>query len=313
MTNEQKVGLFFLGGLLLALAAIELSVGTGILQKSYHLWVEYDDVHGLAEGDPVFVAGVKLGVVDDITLAPERVRVRLRLDRKAQVHRDSVARLDFQLLGGTRFIAISLGSPSEPPMHDGDVLRGEQPPDITEMLDRFGEVATSIQDLTQSLDRNQAELLGELSVLVSENREQLHATLTNLESLTAKLDRGEGAVAKLLNDPTLYDQATAIMTDVRNLSARLSRGEGSLGRLVHEERLYEELQETMTSLNAAARNLETISADVRDGRGTLGRLLTDESLYVEAQDAVRGLERATAGIEDQSPIAVLGTIVSTLF
>ena len=313
MTNEQKVGLFFCGGLVLALAALELTVGTGILEKSYHLWVEYDDVHGLATGDPVFVAGVKLGVVDDVTLTPEHVRVRLRLERRAQVRRDSRARLDYQLLGGTRFVSISLGSAEQPLLGDGETLRGEQSPGVTDMLDRFAGVADSVQELTESLNRNQDELLSTVSAVLGENREQLRATLENLESLTAKLDRGGGVVAKLLNDPTLYDQATAIMTDVHAISARLARGEGSLGRLVHEERLYDEIEETMTSLNAAARNLEDIAADIRDGRGTLGRLLTDESLYVEAQDAVRGLERAAAGIEDQSPMAVLATLVSTLF
>jgi len=52
---------------------------------------------------------------------------------------------------------------------------------------------------------------------------------------------------------------------------------------------------------------------VRNGEGTLGRIVTDDGLYQDAQSAVRGLERASAGIEDQSPISVLSTLVTTLF
>ena len=47
--------------------------------------------------------------------------------------------------------------------------------------------------------------------------------------------------------------------------------------------------------------------------GMLGRIVSDDGLYQDAQSAVRGLDRATAGIEDQSPISVLGTLITTLF
>src|SRR5262245_30022069 len=103
MTNEQKVGLFFLVGIVMAFLAIEVTVGTGLLTKGYHLYVSYPSVEGLRAGDPVQVAGVKLGKVEAVTLKPDGVRVKLRLDRAAIAHRDSLARLDYQALSGTRF------------------------------------------------------------------------------------------------------------------------------------------------------------------------------------------------------------------
>lgn len=320
MTKEQKVGLFFVIGVILMMVAVELTVGTGLLKEQYHLYVNYDDVAGLNPGDPVRVAGVEMGSVDEITITPEHVRVRLRLDEEAEVRRNSVARLDFQALSGARFISISLGSPDAPVLKEGDTIHGERTADLAEMIDQLEDVGRSVTELAESLNRNQDELLRNINELIEENRSALTLVASNLASITEKLDRGEGTVAKLINDPALYEeaerllvQANRVLGDLRQVSVQLAEGRGSLGRLVHEDAMYDEVRETLASLQTSARNLESISNDLRDGRGTLGRLLTDDALYVEAENAVRSLDRATSGIEDQAPISILGTFISTLF
>lgn len=314
MTNEQKVGLFFLMGLVLVFVAIEVTVGTSLLTSGYHLFVNYRSVEGLRTGDEVQVAGLKLGHVDAITLAPDGVHVKLRLSKDAIVHRDSIARLDYQALSGTRFIAISLGTPGAPALKDGDTIEGDIPPGITQMVDELQGVARSVQGLADSLNENQDRVLKIVNAMLEENRAALQDALTHLDSITTKLDQGEGTMAKLLNDPSLYERANAAMADLEKVSNRLANGQGDLGRLVNGDgALYDEVRETVASLNKSAENLEEISTQVRNGEGTLGRIVTDDELYQEARDAVHGLDRATAGIEDAGPISVLGTLVTSLF
>jgi phospholipid/cholesterol/gamma-HCH transport system substrate-binding protein len=240
--------------------------------------------------------------------------VKLRLERSAIVHRDSIARLNYQALSGTRFIAITLGTPSAPVLQNGDTVEGEVPVGIPELVDQLQGVARSVESLADSLNENQDRVLKNVNALIEDNRTMLHQTLENLDSITAKLDRGEGTLAKLLNDPVLYDRAAAAMGDLETVSGRLARGEGDLGKLLNGDgALYDDVRETVANLNTTASNLEDISTRVRNGEGTLGRIVTDDALYQETQDAVRGLDRATAGIEDQSPISVLATLVTTLF
>jgi phospholipid/cholesterol/gamma-HCH transport system substrate-binding protein len=314
MSNEQKVGLFFLVGIILVFLAIEATVGTGLFTKSYRLYVDYRNVEGLRTGDAVQVAGLKLGRVEAIHLKPAGVRVELRLDQEAVVHQDSIARLDYQALSGTRFISISLGSPQSPVLKDGATVEGEVPASIPELVDQLQGVAHSVQDLADSLNENQNRLLTNLNAMIEEDRSSLQHVLENLDSISAKFDRGNGTLAKLLNDGALYDHATAAVTDLQKVMDRVAKGQGDLGRLVNGNgALYDEVRETVASLNTTATNLEDISTRVRNGEGTLGKIVTDDSLYENAQDAVHGLNRATAGIEDQSPISVLGTLITTLF
>lgn len=314
MTNEQRVGLFFLIGIVLVFVAIEATVGTGILSKAYHLYVKYSDVAGLRSGDAVQVAGLKLGKVDSITLQPDGVLVKLQLDEKAVVRRDSVARLDYQALSGNRFISISLGTRNAPVLKDGDTVEGEVPPGITDMIGQLKGVAQSVTDLADSLNQNQDRLLNNVNTMVEENRDALQQTLTNIDSITAKLDRGDGTLAKLLNDASLYDHANAMVADLQKISDRLARGQGDLGRLVNSDgALYDDVRETVARLNVTVSNLEEISGQVRDGQGTLGRIVQDDQLYQDAQSALHSVNRAANGIEDQSPISVLGTLITTLF
>jgi phospholipid/cholesterol/gamma-HCH transport system substrate-binding protein len=314
MTNEQKVGLFFVVGTVLVVLAIEMTVGIGLLTSGYHLYVSYPDVGGLRTGDAVQVAGLKLGRVDEIKLQPEGVRVKLRLDKQAVVHRDSVARLDYQALSGMRFIAISLGTAHTPALKDGDTIDGQTPPGITQMVDEMQGVAHSVQGLADSLNENQDRVLKSVNAMIDENRATLQHALENLDSITAKLDHGDGTMAKLLNDANLYDRANAVMADLQKVGDRLASGQGDLGRLVNGDgALYDEVRETVASLNTTAANLEVVSAQIRNGEGTVGRMVNDDALYQDAEDAVRTLDRAAAGIEDQSPISVLGTLVTTLF
>ncbi len=314
MTNEQKVGLFFLVGIILVFVAIEATVGMGILTKGYHLYVKYGDVEGLRNGDAVQVAGLKLGKVNEIKLQPDGVLVRLTLEDKAVVRRDSVAHLDYQALSGTRFISISLGTPSSPALKDGDTIEGEVPPSLTDMIGQIKDVAHSITDLADSLNQNQDRVLNNVNTMLEQNRDALQQTLSNVESVTAKLDRGQGTLAKLLNDGSLYDHANAMIADLQKVSERLARGQGDLGRLVNSDgALYDDVRETVARLSTTATNLEEISAQVRDGQGTLGRIVQDDQLYQDAQSALHSVNRAANGIEDQSPISVLGTLITTLF
>jgi hypothetical protein len=63
----------------------------------------------------------------------------------------------------------------------------------------------------------------------------------------------------------------------------------------------------------AARNAEEITDGLRAGEGTLGKALVDSSLYDQSLDTLRTANRAAQSVEDQAPISILGTIVTSLF
>lgn len=293
MTKEQRVGLFVVLGLVLAFAAVELTVGTGLVRPGFRLYVHYPTVEGLRRGDPVHVAGVKLGRVDGVALAEDGVVVTLKVEKGAVVHRDSVALLDYHPLSGSRFVSVSLGTPSAGRLGDGGTLPGELSPSLTQMVDQLHGVTRSVEELARSFNENQERFFRNINRLVEENSTALQESLQNLRSITAKLDGGDGSAARLLNEARLYERADTLLTDLQQISAKLARGDGDLARLLDGDgRLYEELQATLSSLQVTIANVDEITSRLRDGEGTLGKMIADDSLYEDAQRAARSLDRA---------------------
>ena len=319
-TREQRVGLFFLGGVLLFVGFIEATVGSGLFASGYRVWANFPDVGGLTTGAQVRVAGVRAGSVREIQLEDEHVRVGIDIKRGIELHDDAVAKLDFQALSGARFVTIDRGSSSRPILGPDSTLQSESAAGISEMVDELDKVGKSVRELTESLNENQDRLMKTVSEMLEENRDGLHQTVQNLGGITQKLSSNEGTLGKLLNDPTLYDEATHTLMmlresfgDIRKVTGGLARGEGTIGKLLIDDGMYDELRETVASLNVTARNFEDVSDQVRRGEGTVGRMVADDTLYLEAEGALRGVTRATQGIEDQAPISVLGTLIGTLF
>jgi phospholipid/cholesterol/gamma-HCH transport system substrate-binding protein len=320
LSKEQLVGLFFLGGVVLFVFFVELTVGTGLFSRGRRLWAEFHDVQGLGKGAQVRVSGVRVGAVREVLLEPGKVRVGIDVQEDVAIREDAIARLDFQALSGTRFVAIEAGSPDAKALGPGATIRSEEPAGISQMVDELKGVATSIRVLADSLNENQDRLLTNVNAMIEENRETFGETLANLNGIAEKLNKGEGTLGRLLSDPMLYDEATATLAvlresfgDIRQVTGRLAEGRGTIGRLLQEDDLYDDLRETLASLDETVRNLEEVSGQIRLGQGTLGRLLVDDALYDEAEGAVKGLTRATQGIEDQAPISVLGTLIGTIF
>ena len=321
LTTEQRIGAFFLVGLVLLFLAIELTLGVGVFRHRYALYATFRDVQGLDVGADVRVAGIKAGRVTGMTLEGDHVRVALGLDGGVGVKRDAVARLDFRALSGERFVALSLGSPTARTAEPGEALTGETPASFSDAVDELSGVAESVHALVDSLGTNAERLLTDLSDLVEENRSALGALTQNVASISGKLDQGTGTLGLLLNDPALYQRATETLGDVRRsvedlgqVTTALARGEGTLGKLLQEDGgLYEQVRETVDSLQVTARNAQEITDALRAGEGTLGKALTDDGLYAEAEDTLRTVNRATQSVEDQAAISLLGTIVTSLF
>ena len=95
----------------------------------------------------------------------------------------------------------------------------------------------------------------------------------NYGNLYATWDEsGEGALGRLLNDPTLYGEMVAVTNDLRRLAAQIEAGEGTVGQLLEDEGLYRRMVDVV-------QRAATVLAQIDSGKGTAGRMLSDDDLY----------------------------------
>jgi outer membrane protein OmpA-like peptidoglycan-associated protein len=110
------------------------------------------------------------------------------------IKQDSVATIETEGLLGNQFMAISFGSGGSGNVRDGDMIASQPPLEMADLFQKTSGLLDSSQQAIQNATRATA----------------------NLDSISAKIDKGQGTAGALVNDKQLYsnlEQTTASMRD----------------------------------------------------------------------------------------------------
>ena len=126
------VGIACLGYLAIRLGKLEMMGNSG-----YVVYADFASVAGLKPGDPVEIAGVKIGRVETISLADDRARLGLRVDPEVKLQEDAIASVRSRGLIGDKFVLLSPGASDKLLSQGGRIRETESPPDITELIGKY--------------------------------------------------------------------------------------------------------------------------------------------------------------------------------
>jgi len=137
-TSEFIVGLFVLVGIAcLGYLAIKLGKLEVLGDSGYTVYADFPTVAGLKRGDPVEIAGVKVGRVESMGLADDRARLVLRLDDGVKLQDDVIASVRARGLIGDKFVLISPGASDKIIPPGGKIRETESPPDIPDLIGKL--------------------------------------------------------------------------------------------------------------------------------------------------------------------------------
>jgi phospholipid/cholesterol/gamma-HCH transport system substrate-binding protein len=321
-TLETRLGIFFAIILIAAAIIVERIGGLDFFASGFHVRAIFKTVNDLKVGDPVRLAGVQLGRVEDIQITNNAVEVTMKVNRHATIHTDSKASVRFLGLMGQNYIYIDLGTTNGSLVtSEGYTLISVEQPDLSSMLSKLDNAASSIEGLSKSLGtENLSKALGPLTDFFKDNRERLSAIVSNAQAVTTQIAEGKGTVGKLIMDDSLHNSALNTVTNLdqtvtevrsavdqaRAVVTEINEGRGTIGKLVHDETLYKESTEAMT-------NAREILQKVNRGQGSIGKLVNDESLLNNIKLTLQKLDKATEGLEDQGPLSLIGVAANSLF
>jgi phospholipid/cholesterol/gamma-HCH transport system substrate-binding protein len=325
--QTARVGLFFLLGLALTWVTWEtLSDGKLFKQNGYTLIAGFENLKELKQGDEVRMAGVKIGSIEKTRLAGRRAEAVLRIEPGVKIAADATATIVMAGLIGTNYVGLDLGTPGAPTLADGAELRTKVTPDINTIMTELGNLGQKLEGALNSItssvsgDGKNPGLFQKLDRLVTDNSAKIDTTMTNLASVTEKLNKGEGTLGRLINDPAIHDQLVATVGEIRGAAAeaktfvsnaqsivdQVKSGKGTLGALIFDEKAGNDIR-------VVTANLRDISDKIAKGQGTLGKLLADDSLYLGMQSTLKKADRAIDGLGDSGPITAVGVAATVLF
>jgi phospholipid/cholesterol/gamma-HCH transport system substrate-binding protein len=266
--SQLKVGVLVIVAAAALTALIFFMSGStgGIFTGKITLRSYFENAAGVKEGAPVNLEGVTIGNVTAVRIEPRRkltpVEVTMKIGAKYReaVHTDSTSSLETIGVLGDTVVDINSKAATGPPVQNGSELKTNETPNLSDVI-----------------KSSQGTI------------EQLNTILAKVDHLADSLNSTKGSIGELINNPDLYNKATATLNELSRLVDAVGNGKGSIGKLVADDTLYNHVNDTVAKLDKMATDLD-------EGKGTIGKLLKDETLANNLNQSVKSANQLLADI-----------------
>jgi ABC-type transporter Mla subunit MlaD len=285
--NEVLTGLLVVATLAILTGILVLLGAPGLFRPLTTYKIYFDNAAGIKLGAPVLLAGRKIGQVAklyspvsqeesqralevarslraaDVNAPPTlekgpryQVRIDVQVDRKAQLYRDSKARMITLGLLGEVAIDFTEGTEGSGRANSGELFAGERIPDfgesIARMLDILAPVATEATATFKQL-----ELTAQNLSHITDETSELNLALVQFKTLGEHLNQLTGPESALSSSLTNLKQLTFDLTKNDNIAVTLQNFRTS------SEKLKSTLTSLGPSLQASADNVKEATATLK--------------------------------------------------
>jgi phospholipid/cholesterol/gamma-HCH transport system substrate-binding protein len=176
---------------------------------------DFTEAAGLAAGNEVRVAGVKVGTVSKVSLDGAKVKVAFKV-KNTWVGDASTVAIKIKTLLGEKYLGLDpLGARDQDPAQTIPESRTVSPYDVTDAFNGLantvgklntGQLAQSFQDIADAFGNTAPDVhstlqgLADLSETISSRDNQLSQLLANTKQITGDLANEDTAFTELLND-----------------------------------------------------------------------------------------------------------------
>lgn len=231
ISKEIKVGIFTVVGIVLfCLSVILLGGDKFFFSDDYELKVRLPTAQGLGIGSVVTLSGVPVGNVRKINFIPKSTEVELTVSVLSEVQdritERSKVTVKTQGALGDKYLYIEPGEIGGTPLKEGALIETDKTPDFLDLISskgaELGEVVNVIKEVkvlfeninrdgkSQKLVSNLVDASAEFTKFMQEGRETFKVmrteTFAPMASIMKKVDRGDGTLGALVNDPSLHNR-----------------------------------------------------------------------------------------------------------
>ena len=284
--DDVLVGLVMVVAIMVAIIG-SLWLARGGLSKGYPLYAKFPWSSGLKQGQPVLLAGVNVGYVDEVELRQDgTVLTTFRVGKEYKVPRGTVATVVANGIFGDMAIALTPKGPSPQSFSEGDTVPvGPADTDIQAIMNRVDSIGATVQTMTKAINadlvasggikdmRRTLANAAELSQAAARLSIQLNSIAAeqnrNLTATMASFRRAASAVDSAKIDSTMrnFQTSSASLTRIaanldstsrhaNRLIAGLERGEGTAGKLLRDTLLYNDLRNVVTHVDSVLADLK---------------------------------------------------------
>ncbi len=271
LSNEVKLGMAIFAAVIVFVGGIIYLRGVDFQKREYTLTILYNNVNGLQEGNPITIAGLAVGKVEELKLIGTAIAVKVQIQNKVQFPVDSKAYIKSSSLMGGKLIAITPGKESGV-LHNGDTLTGSYEADLTELTSTLAPISSNV-----------------LGILERVNTTFDEKTRHNIQSILSDVNRSSSELERIIHDEG--QRLDFAIGNFASFSSNLSRFAVNLDSIALSQRtnldtsmatiriVTYNLQQASQNLKSTTQSLDVVLGKIEKGHGTLGKLVHEEKLY----------------------------------
>ena len=281
ISNETKVGSLTAIAIVLLILGFNFLKGKNFSGKNAQYIATFSDIRGLAKGNPVSINGKEVGNIYDINGGKEMKQIKVTINMKDDVSipDDSYAMISKSFLDAVQ-LEIKLGNSKNYKKDGGDIQTIATGDLIGDAMKKLDPVLYEVTKAVKSLDT----LLRTVSTVFDPNtKNNLSATMTNLNKTTASLAVSSASLQSMLNAQTgsiaktvenLNSFTGALKNNNDKLTQTMANVETATGKFARLD-----METTLTNLNSTVTELKSVISKANSDKGTLGLLINDPKLY----------------------------------
>lgn len=286
--NNIKLGLFVsLATLILIVSMYVIGSNKNLFSKTIPVFVTFNNVNGLIEGNNVRFAGIAIGTVKEVSIINDTtvvVKMVIREDAVKYIRKRSLADIGSDGLMGNKLINISTPDASSPYVSSGDTILSAEVIATDEMMRTLNTtnenvlvISSDLRKITRKIHESQPiwDLLSDSMAV-----ENIRGTLRNLETASSKAGQ-------------LTAEAEQIIGEIRS-------GEGLAGKLLSNEQAADDFATMLANLKAssdtaklALHHMHEFMEDLNITPGPLGVLARDTAMAQTMMNSFSNLESST--------------------
>jgi phospholipid/cholesterol/gamma-HCH transport system substrate-binding protein len=281
ISNETKIGALTAIAIVLLVLGFNFLKGKTFFGKSHNLFAKYTNVQGLAASNPVMINGLQVGTVYSITTDKnmKEILVNMNMTKDVNIPVNSIAIIKPSLLGITS-VEINLGDAKTYLPKNDTIATAASSGIFTDVLSKVDPILYQVTKAVTSID---SVLLSVNRILDPAAKNNIGATLENLNKTTANLIGASASLTILLNTQT--GALAGTLNNLNSFTANLDKNNDKITNMVGNldktaTNLSQlDLQQTLNTLNTTIGDLKSTIGKLNSTSGTAGLLLNDTKLY----------------------------------
>lgn len=308
MSKEVRLAIFAIVILAAAIWGYKFLVGENIFSKSYKFGIEVDNVNQLNVSSPVYINGLKVGSITDITLsgnASRKMLVNFRVENEYNIPKDAVTEIVNEGVMGGRALSIKYGALCSGAncAQNGHVFKSKDVGLIGSLLgsdvDKYvGNLSSELNQVIENLGTedskgavnetlremktamvNIAKLTANTNAMIARSQKDIAASMKNISSITSNLADNNAQITTMINN------LSKITTDLdkANIGGQMTTTINKLNESLAG------LKTTLETSDTAINSLNSVMHKADKGDGTLAMLLNNKELYTNLERTSKNL------------------------